>query len=653
MNYRSDIDGVRALAVLMVIVFHSHLALPGGYVGVDVFFVLSGYLITTLILKDLEKGKFSLIEFWERRARRLMPALIVMVLVTLAAAWFILLPKDYLALAKAAIAQSVFAANIFFWRNSGYFDGASDEKALLHTWSLAVEEQFYMVVPVALLLVYRYTSGSRTALLRRLVLLAGGASLALSIFSVSKYPAAAFFLLPSRAWELLLGSAIAVFPTAALIQKRSMREILGAAGLLLIALPCFLYTPGTPFPGYAALPPCLGTALLLIANARVKDDENYTTAAGTLLSSKPLVFVGQISYSLYLWHWPVFVFATYWKLGTLSVVDRLGLIALSVILGILSWKYIETPFRTRKIAGSRKQILTFAAVGMAASLVMALGLFYKKGVPSRYPDEVMEVYYKAYERFSVDNNQPADIAADRIRKIGDPTPGKPVSLVIWGDSHARSSLPAFDDFCRKRGLAGRSITYSATAPLVNYWTREPNGLNERTVEWAAAVLDYVRAHQVQNVVLACKWERDTLASPRAVLRKALVDTINALHAEGAAVWVLMQVPSHKMDVPKLVVRHMLSGADTAPYQQTMEAYKAANELFYELKSSPDGRNAVFLDPSPYFQNPAAGNYEISRQGIPLYIDEHHLTIEAAHELLGALLEKEWHSASVARKDPPP
>lgn len=640
MTYRSDIDGIRALAVLMVIVFHSHLALPGGYVGVDVFFVLSGFLITTLILKDLENGKFSIVEFWERRARRLMPALFAMVLVTLAAAWFILLPADYVALAKSGIAQAGFAANIFFWRHSGYFDGASEEKPLLHTWSLAVEEQFYMVVPLLLLLVYKFAKNGRIKHLRTMVLLIGGASFALSLYSVQKHPLAAFFLLPSRAWELLMGSAVAIFPLAGLVRGRAVREGLGWLGLILILLPCFLYGPETPFPGLAAFPPCLGTAMLLVANGRQKEDESYVTRTGALLSSKPLVFLGLISYSLYLWHWPVFVFGTYSSMGNLGLWERIGMIALSLVLGTLSWKFVETPFRLRKLAGTRKRIFLFAGAGMALSAALCAGLILRKGVPKRYPADVMAVYNKSFEKFSSDNHEPADVDADRVRHIGVVEKDRPVSLLVWGDSHARCSLPAFDEFCKKRGLAGRAITYSGTAPLVDYVTRDRTGLNERTPEWAAAVLKYVRDHHIPNVALVCRWENELLATPREKLRRNLTDTIRALNKEGAMVWVLIQVPNHKVDIPKLLVRAMLTGEATERYRQTGAEYHAQNELFFDLKEHPETWNAKFLDPSPYFTESASDRFVIEKNGDPLYVDGHHLTIAAALERLGKLFDKE-------------
>jgi peptidoglycan/LPS O-acetylase OafA/YrhL len=260
-RYRPEIDGLRAIAVMAVVLFHAGLGVTGGFIGVDVFFVISGFLITSLIFKDLEAGKFSFTNFWERRARRIIPASVAMVFAVLIAGWFLLLPSDYAALGKSAAMHAAFAANFYFWRSTNYFSGPADELPLLHTWSLAVEEQFYLFVPLLLAGLFRLPKLRS----RRVLLLLFGIgfviSLALSIIAVPRMPAAAFYLLPTRAWELLAGSIIAILPTVSL--SRPLRELLCWTGFALILIPCFLYTKQTPFPGLAALPPCLGTALFI------------------------------------------------------------------------------------------------------------------------------------------------------------------------------------------------------------------------------------------------------------------------------------------------------------------------------------------------------------------------------------------------------
>ena len=338
-RYRPEIDGLRAIAVMAVVLFHAGLGVSGGFIGVDVFFVISGFLITSLIIKDLEAGKFTLANFWERRARRIIPAAVVLVFVVLAAGWFLLLPSDYAALGKSAAWHAAFAANIYFWRNTNYFASAAEEQPLLHTWSLAVEEQFYLIVPLLLLALFRFPYFRSRGLLLALFLIGFAFSLALSIVVVPRMPAVAFYLLPTRAWELLAGSIIAILPAASL--SRIWREILCGIALITIVVPCFIYTKETPFPGLAALPPCLGTALFIWASGPASTSiQNSTFNIQNLLAARPVVFIGLISYSLYLWHWPLFAFSTYWALDPLSLPYRLCLVAASFVLAILSWRFV-------------------------------------------------------------------------------------------------------------------------------------------------------------------------------------------------------------------------------------------------------------------------------------------------------------------------
>ncbi|HYK43019.1 MAG TPA: acyltransferase, partial [Thermoanaerobaculia bacterium] len=314
LSYRPEIDGLRGVAVVLVVLFHAGFGCPGGYVGVDVFFVISGFLITSLIWKDLEGERFTFARFWERRARRIVPALVAVVAATLFAGWFLLLPADYERLGRSAASQAVFAANVHFWLTGGYFAPAAAEQPLLHTWSLALEEQFYWIVPVALFLVF----GARRFERRRssMILAAIGcgivSSFTLSVWGVAHHPSAAFYLLPTRAWELLLGSLVAFLPMRSQpSQGRAVRELAAIGGVALILLAAFGYRATTPFPGAAALAPCLGAALWIRSNGRETSASPAPTLAGSVLSRPLPVFVGLASYSLYLWHWPFLAFARY------------------------------------------------------------------------------------------------------------------------------------------------------------------------------------------------------------------------------------------------------------------------------------------------------------------------------------------------------
>ena len=331
-HYRRDIDGLRAFAVLPVILFHAGLApFSGGYVGVDVFFVISGFLITSIILKDLERGTFSVWQFYERRARRILPALFVMTAVCIPVAWVLFRPFLFREFAQSVAAVSVYASNFLFWEKSGYFDTAAELKPLLHTWSLAVEEQYYLVVPFLMLLLWRL---GRRSLLWTLVALAL-ASLALSHWMAGAFPMANFYLLPSRAWELLAG-ALCAFVLAG---GREYRSDLGAGlGLALIVGAVLVYTPETPFPSLYALAPVGGTALVILCAGR-------GTLVARMLGWAPLVGIGLISYSAYLWHQPLFAFTRTALIFEPEPLLMLALSGLSLGLGWLSWRFVERPFR--------------------------------------------------------------------------------------------------------------------------------------------------------------------------------------------------------------------------------------------------------------------------------------------------------------------
>ncbi len=346
LTYRPEIDGLRAIAVLAVLFFHTKLGFPGGFIGVDVFFVISGFLITSLVIKDLEEGSFTLVRFWERRARRILPALLVAAVVTILAGGLLLLPLHFMDLGKSAVFLAAFIANFYYYLGTGYFAGPSEEKPLLHTWSLAVEEQFYFVIPILLLGLFRSPRLRR----RRALLLVFGigflVSLLISISWVTKHPAASFFLLPSRAWELLMGSLVALLPSNAIPSNRNFREAASYLGLGGILIPCFFYDKHVLFPGVAAIPPCLGTALIIWSNG-VGKTRGDLTSLGRLLSLRWVVFIGLISYSLYLWHWPLVAYTNYWSLKPTPLFWKWLIVLLSFILAVFSWKYVETPFRRR------------------------------------------------------------------------------------------------------------------------------------------------------------------------------------------------------------------------------------------------------------------------------------------------------------------
>jgi peptidoglycan/LPS O-acetylase OafA/YrhL len=375
-SHRPEIDGLRAVAVLPVILFHAHVpGFSGGFVGVDVFFVISGFLITTIIAEALDDGRFSFLDFYARRARRILPALTVVVLATLPAAWLIMLPEGFKQFAKSVAAVGGFSSNVLFWMKSGYFDTAAELKPLLHTWSLAVEEQYYVLFPALMLALWRFGRASVVNALIGIFVV----SLGLSQWMAHAHPDANFYLLPSRAWELMVGSLAALWA----MRKRALgggAEDHGAPGLglgakvdgglallglALILASIFIYDETTPFPSLWALVPTVGTALVLLCA------DASGTLAGRLLSLRGPVSIGLISYSAYLWHQPIFALTRIRAFGQPPVRIMLALSALSLALAWASWRFVEVPFRR---ARGRVRAVVLGAIASFALVCLGGGL---------------------------------------------------------------------------------------------------------------------------------------------------------------------------------------------------------------------------------------------------------------------------------------
>ncbi|SDT02898.1 Peptidoglycan/LPS O-acetylase OafA/YrhL, contains acyltransferase and SGNH-hydrolase domains [Halopseudomonas xinjiangensis] len=336
--YRPEVDGLRALAVLPVILYHAGFELfSGGFVGVDVFFVISGYLITAIIYREIQDGTFTVARFYERRIRRLYPAVTAVTLVCLPFAWLLLLPSEFKEFLFSVASVQVFASNLYFWQESDYFGSAAELTPLLHTWSLAVEEQFYLVFPFALILFRRLSLRMLLALLALVAL----ASLALAQELVDSHASASFFLLPTRAWEMLAGSLLALGMHESGSNRRWFGNLAALAGVGLIGLAVFLFHAGTPFPGVYALVPVAGTMLIIAYATR-------ETLVGRVLSLRPLVFIGTVSYSAYLIHQPLFAFTRIYTMRSLTLPLVLGMVGLTFVLAYLSWRFIENPFRQRR-----------------------------------------------------------------------------------------------------------------------------------------------------------------------------------------------------------------------------------------------------------------------------------------------------------------
>jgi peptidoglycan/LPS O-acetylase OafA/YrhL len=643
-GYRPEIDGLRALAVAVVVLYHAHLKCPGGYVGVDVFFVISGYLITALLLRDLQAGRFSFLDFWERRLRRIMPALMVMVVVTLGVGGILMLPSDYAQLGKSVVAQALLVANVFFWRDDstrgGYFGATSEDRPLLHTWSLAVEEQFYLLFPLVLWWLFRFERCRKPAVLT--MILAGGvmAGLALAIYGVAFRPGAAFYLLPTRAWELLGGALIAALPVAAYPRHWLMREGASWLGLAGILLPCWLYTKETPFPGLAAVPPVVGAGLFIWGNARIPDGLVALTSAGRIMAWRPIVFIGLISYSLYLWHWPMLVLGQYWRLENFSPwYFRAGLVLASGVFAVLSWRWIETPFRRKRLMATRTAAFRWATACTVVSILLGGAMVHFRGIPARVP----EIAFKNDEAKidfggNLDDTNLLHVKSGKLWRLGLAGHEATSKILLWGDSHAKHAVPALDALCVELGVSGCAVIYTTSPPLLDtvFPKYSGYGLGEKLPEFTEAVLEYIKQHRIPHVLLAAYWSLYHQPDAR-LLETSLRSTINALHQVGCQVWILQDVPDVDVMAYKGLAAEAMAGRafgsafSNGGWRRRISDHQQKHSVLYSLAA--ENLPATFIDPAPLLVEHSSDRYRADLNGVSIYHDDDHLTKTASVALL--------------------
>ncbi|NOX75170.1 MAG: acyltransferase [Gammaproteobacteria bacterium] len=429
MKYRAEIDGLRALAVIPVILFHAGFEVfSGGFVGVDIFFVISGYLITTIILSEKNQGTFSLANFYDRRARRIIPALFLVMFVSFIFAWFWLLPSDMKDFSQSLVAVSFFSSNILFWQETGYWGVDNELKPLLHTWSLAVEEQYYFIFPLFLMLMWRF---QKRWILGSFIAVAI-ISLMMSQWGAYNFPTATFFLLPTRGWELAIGAAIAFYflyrkqSIQVILSNKFVDEALGLLGLILILFSIFSFDETVPFPSLFALIPTIGAGLIIIFSSP-------KTIVGRLLGTKILVGIGVVSYSAYLWHQPIFSLARHRSLMEPDQLLFSGLVALTFIFAYFSWKYVERPFRTKKLVSSKSVFIfwlsgsvLFIGIGMAGYLTDGFNSWKFK---NNLTQDAIEKKWKVNYGLNETCGKGFQLSAD-CRTGSDP------EILVWGDSFA-------------------------------------------------------------------------------------------------------------------------------------------------------------------------------------------------------------------------
>jgi peptidoglycan/LPS O-acetylase OafA/YrhL len=530
LRYRPDIDGLRAIAVMLVVNFHAFPeAMPGGFIGVDIFFVISGFLITGIIARELEQKSFSLLGFYNRRIRRIFPALIVVLCATLVLGWLWMLPSAYTQLSSDVFASAAFLSNIALLLQSGYFDVESARKPLLHLWSLGIEEQFYLLWPLILMLATRLRLG-----ILAVAAVIAVASFALNVALIGSDPVATFYLPFTRAWELLAGAALAcgwsrIDPTGRASNLRAF------VGLLLIATAVILLDTKSAFPGWWALLPVTGGALLLSAPA--------AWICRTLLTSRPLVWIGLISYPLYLWHWPLLVFFGIIKFSPLTLLERELIVGLSFVLSWLTYWFVEKPFRF-----SRPVPLKIAALCTGMLLVAAAGgvIVEGHGFDFRLPPEIramanvptQSAQWRVHQCLLDLSHEMsfADSCVDRDRR--------PL-ILVWGDSTAGALLPGLRKAQESRGFGIAQFTSSSCVPALNTDVAGvPNcrAINDR-------VLSLARELRPDVVLLHSTWDRylDGVAATVATLKQQT----------GARIIVLGSVPWWKRGLPNEVLRYFM------------------------------------------------------------------------------------------------
>jgi peptidoglycan/LPS O-acetylase OafA/YrhL len=642
-NYRADIDGLRAIAVLSVVFFHAGLGVGGGFVGVDVFFVISGFLITSLILRDLDRGSFSIVEFWERRARRIFPALAVVVIVTLIAGWFLMLPFGLQVIGQSAVALTVFASNIQFWRTSGYFDPAAEENPLLHTWSLSVEEQFYLIVPLLLCLVFALRFQRRLGLILGVGVLA---SFLVSVYYLGRDPKGAFYLLPSRAWELGAGSLLVL---ARPVSNSAFRGLMAWLGLASVLYACFFYDAHTAFPGFAAIMPVMGAVLLIWAGMTGgAADESKPTLVQRFLEAKLLVGIGLLSYSFYLWHWPFFAFHRYLFSDSPGVPLALGYIILALLISIASLKYIERPFRERRWAQSRKKVFLFTGLVSLLVMIAGLSLWQTRGMPSRLPTEVAT--FDATKGDAFFQNSRSFIDEEKtIAVLG--AENKPCKLMVWGDSHGGVLLSMIDEICDENNISALAATRGQHPPVMEWSGADPASFQHATkTQYADKAMSHIRrlvqSGELEYVLLAFRWNYYLEDVPRSVddavpiagFPDALIKTVKTLEQLGLKVFILLEVPDFGVHVPKAVALHQWRGLPEPrlSQQQHNERQQFYMPLIKRLQTETP--HVHLIDASPYFISKDGEVSFIDEQELLLYRDDHHLT-EHASMRLKPLFEK--------------
>ncbi len=657
MQYRKEIDGLRAIAVFAVILYHAgYSSFGGGYIGVDIFFVISGYLITSIILRDISNKSFKLIEFYERRIRRIIPALffVVFVVTVFSLAW--LLPGQLRGYGKSLASIPLFSSNFIFFLEGGYFDVSANLKPLFHTWSLGIEEQFYLFYPFFLLAIWRT---NKKILVLIFVLMV---SLLISHWWSIAYPRAAYLLLPGRIWEFFVGGIVSIYGTSSFVKKtcsiRGVSQIMSFVGLLLIAYAIFYFNKYTVFPGISALIPVVGTALVILFAT-----EN--TFVAKFISNKIFVKIGLISYSLYLWHQPIFVFFRILYDKHPNELEKIFLISLTLVVSYATWKYIEKPFRNGALF-TKKVIVLSTALPSLFFLTLGSYVYATNGIGKFYSSSALIDLYRTKIITDVrchanDRRSLKEIQLGEACKFGNKnlTP----EFAVLGDSHSSTLFKYLDESYSESG-SFIGISNGNCPPLINDFILR-GASSKDCAEINKASLDFIsRQDSIKKVVMFSEWSNYTegyridsklekpvyfLAESRddkannvgdnaSIFKKSLLKTISFLKKSGKEVIIVKSTPEFKEKVMDAIARNIIyKGGDelfTAPII-SLRDYDKRNHKVEKIFSQISG--VEFLDSKNIFCNEKECSSIDWSQNI-LYSDTNHLTYNGSKLIVDKLVQ---------------
>ena len=623
--YRPDIDGLRALAVISVILFHNGIpGFDGGYVGVDVFFVISGYLITQLLEESRdESAPRRLATFYVRRMRRILPALLATCLVTAIVAIALFSPDQLVNVGKFLAATPVMLSNVATWTRGDYFAPGVRQLPLSHLWSISVEEQFYLIYPLLLIAITRYRLPYR----RLTLVVFASLSLALCVWASHRAPEANYVFAPTRAWELLLGGMLTIGGVPR-IGNRIAAEGLAVAGLLGIAIAVHFYTSAIRYPGTAAMLPCMASAALLATGSGPRP-----ALVNRMLSWPPLVFVGLISYSLYLWHQPLLVFANYYYIAPLRPAATAALLVATLLVATASWRFIERPVRARVLMKSTRTLLVGVGVGSAGILLAGLVLWNSDGFPQRFPPQTRGLIVsmtatpelvRCVEEVSLEQ-----VRAGRVCNYG-PGDSSP-KVLLWGDSHALAMMPAVKELAKAHGMHVYFVAKYNCLPL--FAPSNPTKIDTATDRYGCAnfntaVLEAVARLEPELIILDGAWAAGE-APPRVPnVAAGIEQTVSRVGHHSRSICVVFAVPMLKYAVSDALFvarrRHIpddflrLSRADALAQHRDME---------HDMRAAAQRSGLTLVDPKDALCPGDSCLYKADDQS--LYFDDSHLSVYGA------------------------